>query len=314
MIEFNVKFVNGNKVFYFHNDTMSIEKINEVYYITNVVKNNTYVLNEHDVLFELFKPYIDIVDEQFNKDEKIKKDKLYDMIIKDIHKNFIFENYFNYDDVLSESTIIKFLFGDYEELNNIVWDYSSYGIEGIMNHVYDNFEYDDDVMNDVREHIEERWEYNVDKLIKNSSVKLRITFCTDEDMMDCQREDWQDSITIQKMKEIFGDKFDLNVAEKMKEMVDQFARFTWFNEFSGDDILVLHNNIKDGVIEIRKNWYGCLFNSWEGSGGDIYQNFINENVVIPLNGDGYSIRIELDSSAYGIDETYGLVQRFWECD
>ena len=314
MIEFNVKFVNGNKVFYFHNDTMSIEKVNEVYYVTNVVKNNTYVLNEKDGQFELFKPYIDIVDEQFNKDEKIKKDKLYDMIIKDIHKNFIFENFWNYDDVLSESTIIKFLFGDYEELNNIVWDYSSYEIEGILNHVYDNFEYDDDVMNDVREHIEERWEYNVDKLIKNSSVKLRITFCTDEDMMDCQRDDWPDSITVQKMKEIFGDKFDLNVAEKMKEMVNQFARFTWFNEFSGDDILVLHNNIKDGVIEMRTNWYGCLFNSWEGSGGDIYQNLINDNVVIPLNGDGYSIRIELDSCNYGIDETYGLVQRFWECD
>lgn len=264
---------------------------------------------------------------------KIIKQEIYEfdekerlLVIKRVLKNNLSpSHYWNYDDCLGEEQIMRVLLEE-DGLSDVemeIRENNSFYIdeqisEIIINELNEKELSDSDLVDLVREELQNRFDINLKDLIKNSRIRLRAELNTNEDFgyipeMREEKGDYYKSI-----RKVFKNsisKDDLNT-EINNFIGSDYGKLVFFFEVRGENILKLREQLQKGYIIIPKN-VGCgLFNSWSGCGSDLEINLI-EDVKLKLDNwvknkkPYYNVSVMRDSNRYGIQETYGLVGTAW---
>lgn len=258
--------------------------------------------------------------------EQIQKIKISE-IAENLEKSGDLEMYWDYRDSLSEEQVLKIIKeeeGLYEVENEIYENNLDY-INEIISDRIKNLELTEEEQEELREECQSRFNFNIEGLIKNSSINIRIELLSNEDMI--YYEDWKHSGTIKDFKKRFKGHFKVKDLEKeFNNLTNDYALITFYFKTSGKDILVLREQVLKGFITLRKGLEFGLFNSWIGGGSVLEIPLIKEitlnledwrikndkEEIIKRLKEGnkesyYSLNIKADNlSKYGIQEVYGL--------
>lgn len=236
--------------------------------------------------------------------------------------------YWDYNDKLSEEQIIKIITEE-EGLNEVENELYEYNIDYVAEIISDrikelNLDLTEEEQEDLRLECESGFNFNIEGLIKNSQINLRLELLTNEDMI--YYENWKHTDTIKFFKERFKGHYKVKDLEKeFNELTNDYALICFYFRVKGLDILDLREQILKGYISLRKGLEFGLFNSYIGGGSvleipllkEITLNLkdwrfknINEEVLNAIENKDkgyYKAVIKADNiSKYGIQETYGL--------
>lgn len=254
-------------------------------------------------------------------------------IADELEKSGNLEMYWDYRDSLTEEQLIKIITDeDYLwEVENELQDYNSSYIYETINSLIDNYETDKNITlneeerEDLKCECESRFDYNINQLIKQSNINIRVELLSNEDMIYYQ--DWKKTDTIKYFKERFKGCFKVKDLEKeFNELPNDYALITFYFNVKGLDILTLRGQVLNGKITLRKGLEFGLFNSWVGGGSvleipllkeitlnlDDWRMKDNKEKVIKVLKEGikesyYRASIKADNiSKYSISEVYGL--------
>lgn len=250
-------------------------------------------------------------------------------IAEELENSHQLEAYWDYRDKLSEEQALKLIVDKEgldeltEELETGNLDYIDQTIKGVIKDLKVELteEEEDELIDECRS----RFNLNINGLIKNSQINIRLELHTNEDMINFTNEG-KGSEGLRDFKRVFKGKYE---KQKLKEEIDnapEFALFTFYFKIKGENILNLREQILNGYITLKKGSNFGLFNSWIG-GGSLLDISLTKKINLNLkdwrvrskkeevlnglseNKNGYyNIQIKADNiSKYGIQETYGLV-------
>lgn len=243
--------------------------------------------------------------------------------INDFEEEIKFEIYWDYREELTKKQIEYILFGKIEEVESEIWEYNyEYMSDQEREWLKENLTEEELENEELVEQLRERfcWDTNLEGLIKNSSVKIRIVFNTKSDCIYCEDKDNEEL-------NIFKNKFKINEEDWKKEWdnltCDYFNVVAYF-EVVGKDILNFAEEIKNERINLRKDTPIGFFASWVGS-GSVLECKLGDNFTIDLRDwtgrvknykdeeDGKRLEAEIiidENRGYSIQETYGLSEWF----
>jgi hypothetical protein len=233
-------------------------------------------------------------------------------VFEEIKKNECLKTYWSYDDELSDEQLIGYItdedFDFYEVFDT---DYLDEEIDNIIKK-YIDLDYSDEYY-ELRDEILSEWDYNFEELVKNSRIRLRIMFHTNEDMIDIRH--YKKTDTYRKLVKLLKDKVDIIKFNEMFNDVcgTDYANLTFIMELSGSEINYFKEQYNKGIIYIPKNTYSLLFNNYVGAGSDI-DKILTKDLFINkkwYSGSNYNISICSDDVRYGVQETYNLISSVW---
>ena len=260
-------------------------------------------------------------------------------IADEIEKEGSLEMYWNYDDKLTDEQAIKIITEEegLMDIENEVYEYNTdYLFEMITERINDYLEEKDlnlteEEKDDLRFECESRFDYNINGLLNNSEINIRVTLQSNEDMICFVDDVYKESETIKEFKRVFRRKYKKeDLDNEINEMVNDNGLFTFYFKVSGKDILELREQVLNGYIELRKGLPFGFFNSFIGGGSVLEMELLSniklnlkdwrfkntkEEIIANLKDKTdygyYPISIQADEiSKYGIQETYGLSS--WE--
>lgn len=258
-------------------------------------------------------------------------------IVDEIEETGILEIYFDYDDRLSDEQINR-LIKEEDYLNDLENEIYINSLDYIADEIYNqlkDYEYEnkvfltDEQKDEIRYLCEERIKMDINQLIKNSSVNIRLELLTNEDMI--YYENWEHNDTIKEFRRRFKGCFKLDDLKKeFNELPNDYALITFYFKVEGLDILEFRKQVLSGYLNLRKGVNFGLFNGWVGGGSvlemqlirDVVINLndwriknIKEEVIDKLKGNEksyYSVGVYVDNvKKYSIQETYGLSGEGW---
>jgi hypothetical protein len=254
-------------------------------------------------------------------------------ILEENKDNLKVSMYWDYNDSLSNEQIMKII-KDEDGLNDIEnylidnnLDYLSDLQHDLLKDILTEEEFEnDDLRQEMFENIQ--IDLNLNDLIKNSSIRLRLTLLTNEDLIDLQEGEKND--TIKQFKKRFKGVYKRQelLREINEHMGSNYSHFVFYFVVKGMDILRFREEYQKGQIELRKGLNFGLFNSWSGCGSilemktykpttlilqDWRATNINDLVLDKLENKKsyYAVKVEDDKNKYGIDETYNLSSEGW---
>ncbi len=225
--------------------------------------------------------------------------------------------YWNYNDKLNNEQIINILLeedGLNETINNIYEyniDYISKQIHNIIKEELNEQQKTDEILKEqLYETLQDNYKFEIDYLINNSSINLRVTLMTNEDLIYLKEGFKND--TIKKFMKTFKGCYDKKeLQEEYKNVMgSDYAHITFYFKVSGNSILRLREQIQKGQIILNKAKFG-LFNYYVGAGSILECN-IKKPITLNLKNwcnsksSYYNVYICDDKKSYGIQETYNL--------
>jgi len=260
-------------------------------------------------------------------------------IANEIQKDGGLKFYWDYNDNLSDEHIIKII-KEEEGLNGVeneLYENNIFYMDEVINEQIkqklekDRINLSDEEKDELRLECEGLFDLNINDIIKNSKINLRVELTSNEDMI--YFGDLKNSETIKYFKKVFSRKYKKEDYEKEINnlMGTEYGLITFYFRATGQDILNLREQIQNGKIELRKGLHFGFFNSWVG-GGSILEIELLKNIILNLKDwriktlkdevlkelevgqekrSYYEVSIKADNlSKYGIQETYGLGE--WE--
>ena len=231
------------------------------------------------------------------------------------------ETYWDYRDEISEEYLMK-VFNDEADLYEIIDDCEYVGnqvYELINSELSEEEQENDELFDYLRDRCYDEWNYNYDKLLSQSYVRLRIQLNSNEDYLDL--ENYKETDTYRYLKKIFKGTFKVKDFEK--EMFEvcgsNYVNLTFMCEVNGLTLLEMKKQIQEkGIIKLTKGIKAGLFNDWLGAGSDFGLE-LPKNITLNVkdwtkdNQNYYEVSIIGDNiSRYGINETYGFVGEMWQ--
>lgn len=258
------------------------------------------------------------------------KNRTAEQIIKENKNNLKFSMYWDYRDELSEQQIMEILNSEdgLNEVENGIYEQNEFYIleteNETLKQILTEEEYEDE---DLREEIRNNLilDFNMEQLIKNSQINIRVELNTNEDLINFAEH--KHSYTLKQFKRVFKNKY--SKADYDKELLNlmgtEYGKITFYFKLRGLDILKLREQIQKGFIELRKGLQFGFFNSCVG-GGSILEMNLKGNVKLNLGDWRYKNQKEVamaklkgeyskyydvsilgdNISHYGIEQTYGL--------
>lgn len=251
-------------------------------------------------------------------------------IIEENKNNMKISFYWDMGDSLSDEQIMKVLKEEDGlcDVENDIWE-NNLDYIGEMEHeklkeIMTEEEYENDELRDcVRGYIE--IDMNIEQLIKNSQINLRVELLTNEDLIDFRDKK---SYTLKCFKRVFKGAYSKEELDReiLELMGTDYGLMTFYFRLRGRDILTMREQIQNGIIELRKGLPFGIFNFCSGS-GSVLEMSLKKSVKIDLKDwrykndkekamgllkeDGgvgyYTARVVSDNlNKYGIQETYGL--------
>ncbi len=256
-----------------------------------------------------------------------------------IEKGYNLMMYWDYNDKLTDEQVIKII-KEEDGLNDIENELYDYNFDYISEMITDRIkEYLDEnhlILNEeeqdsLRLECENRFDFNIKGLLKNSETKIRITLLSNEDLI--YYKDWEYTDTIKEFKKRFKGCFKVkDLKAEFDNLMNDYALITFFFKVKGEDILRLREQIQKGEITLRKGLDFGLFNSWIG-GGSVLEIPLLKNITLNLKDwrfknkkeeiienlkkhtdyGYYSVEIVADElSSYGIQQVYMLSGEGWK--
>lgn len=247
--------------------------------------------------------------------------------------------FWDYQDCLTEEQALKIITEQegLNEVENEIYDFNLEYIYGQVNNAINEYENDNNIIlededrQELARELQGRFNFNMEGLIKNSGINVRLELLSNEDMINL--DDYKTSETLKEFKRVFKGKVKVkDLKEEINEMIgSNYALITFFFKVRGLKILEMREQVIKGHLTLKKGLRFGLFNSYSGCGAmlDIpllknitlnlndWRNKNNQEAVIKgLKGEGksyYELGIKADNlSKYGIQETYGLVGEAWK--
>jgi len=230
------------------------------------------------------------------------------------------KSYYDFNDCLTDEEVKVLLFKEdgLLEIENMLWDFNYEYIIYEIERLLDNEGItDENEREDLRYEMLRNWDLNIKDLLRNSSVKLRVTLLTDEDFI-CVR-DIEHSETFKHFKRVFRGKYKSDeLRNEISNMCgSDYAHIVFLLEISGKDILKLADELQQGRITLPAGISFGLFNSWAGAGSLLGMTLLKP-ITLNIRDwtkrgiENYNVRVQLDSDKYGIKEVYGLVPAMWK--
>lgn len=236
--------------------------------------------------------------------------------------------YWDYRDTLSEEQIIKILTEE-EGLINVemdIWENNSDFVgERVRNLDLKELGLTEEQEEELIQECESRFNLNIDGLIKNSQINIRVELLSNEDMICFVDNQYKGSETIKEFKRVFRSKYKKEDLNKEINNAGDYALFCFYFRVRGLDILKLREQILKGFITLRKGLQFGFFNSWVGSGSVLEIELLkeiklnlkdwriknNKEAIIKGLKEGtksyYGVSIKSDNlNKYGLQTTYGL--------
>lgn len=258
--------------------------------------------------------------------------------IKEQNKNNLkIEMYWDYNDKLSEQQILKIIKEEdgLNDIENEIWENS---IEYIgqreqerLKEIMTEEEYQEDSLREeVLDYLE--FDLNINQLLRNSSIHLRIELLSNEDMIYYENLTDNTSYTFKEFKRVFRKGFNKEEMQKeINNLTSDYGLITFYFKLSGNNILRFREEYLKGFITLKKGLQFGFFNSWVGGGSLLEVNLLR-NITLNLKDwriknqkeavikglkEGntksyYEVQITADNlSKYGINEVYGLCSSAW---
>lgn len=252
-------------------------------------------------------------------------------IADELEKRGDLEMYWDYNDRLGEEQVLKILKEEegLNEIENEIYENNQDFINERIANVLE--EYNADLTEEEEEALKEecysRFKFNIEGLIKQSQINLRIELLSNEDMICFIDNLYKGSETLKEFKRVFKGKYSkADYDSEVANMVNDYGLMTFYFRVRGLNILKLREEIQQGFITLRKGLDFGIFNSYVGGGsvmeiklkGEVKLNIkdwrnknVQEAVVKGLEeGTGksyWNVSIKADNiSKYGINEVYGL--------
>jgi hypothetical protein len=255
-----------------------------------------------------------------------------------IEKESNLQMYWDYRDSLSSEQIIKIIREEegLNEIENEIYDNNvGYIFEIVSDRVKEYLEENNiklsyEEKGDLIQECECRFNFNINDLIKNSQIKIRLDLLSNEDMICFVDNQYKGSETIKAFKKRFLRAYKKEDLDKeILNVMNDYGLFSFYFNVKGLDILKFREQVLSGYITLRKGINFGIFNSWVGGGSVLEMSLLRditlnikdwrikdkkEEIIKALEGEKsyYSVKVVADEiDKYGIQEVYGLTSEGW---